>query len=87
MEAPEELLAGGSAIVGPDGAYVVEPVLGREELVIGEIDLGRTREEKLTLDVAGHYSRPELFDVRVRRGRPAQFHDEDTHRNRARPRT
>jgi nitrilase len=85
-DAPEELLAGGSAIVGPDGAYVVEPVLGREELLVGEIDLSRTREEKLTLDVAGHYSRPELFDVRVRRERPAQFRDEDTHRHRNRAR-
>ena len=75
-DAPEEVLAGGSAIIGPDGSYVVEPVLGREELVVGEVDLGRTREEKFTLDVAGHYARPELFDLRVRRERPAQFRDE-----------
>jgi predicted amidohydrolase len=76
VEAPDPLLAGGSSIVGPDGAYVVEPVVGREELVIGEIDLDRTRQEKLTLDVAGHYARPELFDLRVRRERPKPFRDE-----------
>jgi nitrilase len=74
-DAPEELLAGGSAIIGPDGRYIVEPVFGSEELIVGEIDLGRAREEKLTLDVAGHYARPELFDLRVRRERPAQFRD------------
>lgn len=75
-EAPEDLLAGGSAIIGPDGRYVVEPVHGREELLVGEIDLARVREEKLTLDVAGHYARPELFDLRVRRERRAQFRDD-----------
>jgi len=64
------------AIIGPDGRYLVEPVLGREELLLAEIDLRRTREEKLTLDVTGHYARPELFDLRVRRERPAQFRDD-----------
>jgi nitrilase len=75
-EAPHDLLPGGSAIIGPDGRYVVEPVLGREELLVAEIDLRRTREEKLTLDVAGHYARPELFELRVRRERPAQLRDD-----------
>jgi predicted amidohydrolase len=65
--APAGLLDGGSAIIGPDGAYVVEPVRGREELLTAEIDLDRIAEEKQTLDVAGHYSRPDLFELRVNR--------------------
>ncbi len=68
----EILLNGGSAIVGPDGKYVVEPVHGCEELLTAEIDLARIAEEKLTLDVAGHYSRPDLFELRVRREPLAQ---------------
>ena len=60
---------GGSAVVAPDGSYVVEPVFGREELVVAELDLGRVVEEKLNLDVTGHYSRPDLFDLTVRRQR------------------
>lgn len=66
-DAPAELLAGGSAIIAPDASYVVEPVFGREELLLAELDLDRSLEEKLTLDVAGHYGRPDLFDLRVRR--------------------
>jgi nitrilase len=85
LEAPDELLAGGSAIIGPDGRYVVEPVFGREELLVAEIDLDRTREGKLTLDVAGHYARPELFDLRVRRERPAQFRDDTGRREGGEP--
>lgn len=75
LDAPHELLAGGSAIIGPDGRYLVEPVFGREELLVTEIDLEKAREEKLTMDVAGHYARPELFDLRVRRERGAPFRD------------
>lgn len=63
------LLAGGSAVIGPDGRYVVEPVYGREELLVAQIDLDRVTEEKLSLDVAGHYGRPDLFDLTVRRDR------------------
>ena len=65
--APEVLLDGGSAVIGPDAGYVVEPVRGRELLLTAEIELDRIAEEKLTLDVAGHYSRPDLFDLRVNR--------------------
>lgn len=66
-QAPEMLLDGGSAILGPDGSYVVEPVYGQETLLTAELDLDRIAEEKLTLDVGGHSSRPDLFELRVNR--------------------
>ena len=71
VTAPEQwVLRGGSAIVGPDGRYVVEPVYDAPRVLVAELDLGRIREESMTLDVAGHYHRPELFDFRaVRHGR------------------
>ena len=67
--APEVILNGGSAVVGPDGKYVVEPVYGKEALVVAEIDPERVFAETLTLDVAGHYSRPDVFTFSVRRER------------------
>jgi nitrilase len=59
------VLRGGSAIIGPDGRYVVDPCFDRPGLIVSDIDLGRVREERMTLDVTGHYHRPELlrFDV------------------------
>ena len=64
------VLRGGSAIIGPDGRYVAEPVYDEPAIVAAELDLGRTREESMTLDVTGHYHRPELFDFRpIRSGR------------------
>ncbi len=62
------VLRGGSAIIGPDGRYLVEPVYDEPRLVVAELDFGRIREESMTLDVTGHYHRPELFEFAVRRG-------------------
>jgi len=60
-----ELLPGGSGIIGPDGTWVTGPVSGREEIVCGEIDLGRIAEEQQALDSAGHYNRPDVFSLTV----------------------
>ena len=63
------LLRGGSAIIGPDGTYIREPVYEQAVTLYAELDLARVREESMTLDVAGHYHRPDLFDFTVHRGR------------------
>ena len=62
------VLRGGSAIIGPDGRYVVEPVFDRETIVSAELDLTAIDREKMTLDVAGHYNRPDVFRFAVRKG-------------------
>ena len=68
ISSPDQwVLRGGSAIIGPDGRYVVPPVHDAPAIVMAEIDLSRTREESMTLDVTGHYHRPELFDFLVRK--------------------
>jgi predicted amidohydrolase len=61
------VLRGGSSVVGPDGRYIVEPVYDEPRLIVAELDLGRIREESMTLDVTGHYARTELFDFAPRR--------------------
>lgn len=61
------VLRGGSAIIGPDGAYIVEPVYDEPRCLIAVLDLGRVRQEQMSLDVAGHYHRPELFEFRTLR--------------------
>ena len=62
------LLRGGSAIIGPDGKYVVEPVYDQETIVTAELDLNAVDREKMTLDVSGHYSRPDVFNFQIGRG-------------------
>lgn len=65
------LLRGGSTVIGPDGALLAPPVMDRETLVVADCDLGAIVRESMTLDVAGHYARPDLFEWKVRRGRRA----------------
>ncbi len=63
------VLRGGSTIIGPDGQYIREPVYEEPAILYARLDLGRVREELITLDVAGHYHRPDLFDFQVHRGK------------------
>src|SRR5713226_1661230 len=52
---------GGSAVIGPDSRYVLEPVFDREELLVSDLDLTEIDRELMTFDVSGHYARPDLF--------------------------
>jgi len=68
----EELLAnGGSCIAGPDGEWVVEPVVGEERLLVASLDHRRVREERQNFDPAGHYARPDVTQLIVDRQRQA----------------
>ena len=55
-------LHGGSAIVGPDGGYLVGPQRGGEDLLVADLDLAAAERAAFYLDTAGHYDRPDLFD-------------------------
>ncbi|RMD89171.1 MAG: carbon-nitrogen hydrolase family protein [Alphaproteobacteria bacterium] len=59
------LQRGGSAVIAPDGSYVADPVHDRAETVRATLDLDRLAEERMTLDAAGHYSRPDIFTLHV----------------------
>ena len=52
---------GGSAIIGPDSRYILDPVFDREELLVSDLDLTQIDRELMTFDVSGHYARPDLF--------------------------
>lgn len=65
--AEKYLLPGGSAIIGPDGKILAGPASNDEQLVIADLDLTQIRQQALTLDVSGHYSRPDLFAFEVNR--------------------
>jgi|SRR5271156_1990335 len=58
---------GGSAIIAPDTRYVVEPVYDREELIVADLDLSEIDQAVMTLDVSGHYARPDVFQFSVNR--------------------
>lgn len=56
---------GGSAIIDANGAYLAEPLYDKPGHVMAEIDMNTQREAWQTLDTNGHYSRPDIFELRV----------------------
>ena len=65
----EVLANGGSCIAGPDGEWVVEPVVAEEKLIVAVIDHQRVRAERQNFDPAGHYARPDVTRLTVNRER------------------
>lgn len=59
------LQSGGSAIIAPDASYVVEPVFDESCIIYGELKLNLVKQGRLLLDTDGHYSRPDVFELRV----------------------
>ena len=76
-KAPEILANGGSCIAGPDGNWVVPPVVDKEEVIYTELDIGMVFRERQNFDPSGHYSRPDVTRLVVNRKRQktADFKD------------
>lgn len=58
-----------SGVIGPDGRVVGTPLIDEEGIVYAEIDLGRCIQPKQMHDIAGHYNRFDVFDLKVNRRR------------------
>jgi nitrilase len=70
---------GDSVIVAPGGRVVAGPLHEEHGILYAEIDPARAVSDRRTLDQAGHYARPDVFDLRVDRSdrRPIDFGDDD----------
>ncbi|MDP9180657.1 MAG: carbon-nitrogen hydrolase family protein [Chloroflexota bacterium] len=58
---------GNSAIVAPDGRILAGPSLREETILYAEIDPAAASGERFWLDAAGHYARPDVFQLTVNR--------------------
>lgn len=68
-ESPDRLTNGGSCIAGPDGEWLLEPVINKEGLFYETLDFSRVLQERQNFDVVGHYSRPDVTKLHVNRER------------------
>ena len=78
---PDEWLnAGDSVIVAPGGEIVAGPLRREHGVLRADIEPARADASHYTLDVAGHYQRPDVFALRVDRSVRPQvvFDDEDS---------
>jgi nitrilase len=59
------LMRGGSAIIDPLGKVLAGPDFDGETILYAELDTGQIARGKFDFDVAGHYSRPDVFQLSV----------------------
>jgi nitrilase len=54
-------------VVDPTGAIVVGPVNREQRIVYAECDPARASVARRSLDVTGHYNRPDIFRLEIDR--------------------
>ena len=58
---------GESVIVDPDGKLVAGPASQQETILYAEVERSKITGPRWQLDVAGHYARPDIFELIVHR--------------------
>ena len=73
--ADEWINAGDSAVIAPSGKVVAGPLRNEVGVLYADIDSQDIANARRTLDVTGHYARPDLFSLHVHSGplRPVDF--------------
>ena len=62
---PETLSAGGTAIYGPLGEALGEPLWNQAGIVYADLDMSLIHRSRFDFDVTGHYARPDVFRLIV----------------------
>jgi nitrilase len=62
----EWINVGDSAIVNPQGELIAGPLREQEGILYADVDSVQMQAAKWELDVAGHYARPDVFQLTVR---------------------
>lgn len=71
------LANGGSCIANPDGSWLMEPITDEEGVFYATLDHHKVREARLSLNISGHYSRPDVFQLSVNTTRQSIIKKED----------
>jgi nitrilase len=68
---------GGSCVAAPDGSWALPPLKAETGIRYCELDPAKVRQERQNFDPAGHYSRPDVTQLRVNRQRQSTVRFDD----------
>ncbi len=78
LDSSDDVMAnGGSCVAAPTGEWLLPPVTNEECLRVVDLDQRAVLEERQSLDVVGHYSRPDVTRLIVNRKRQATAEFDD----------
>ncbi|MGE0589452.1 MAG: carbon-nitrogen hydrolase family protein [Cyclobacteriaceae bacterium] len=64
---PDLMCSGGSAIISPMGNVIAGPLFGKEGILYADISQSEVVKAKMDFDVIGHYARPDIFELKVKK--------------------
>ena len=64
-DADEQINRGRSCVIEPGGNIIAGPVDSEARIIFAEVDLAKVHRARRSLDVAGHYNRPDIFDLSI----------------------
>jgi len=70
---------GGSVIVDPHSRIIAGPLGPEEGILYADCNLEQAIQMKLRHDFAGHYNRPDIFQLHVNRAAPSLYHVHNEH--------
>ena len=63
----EVINRGMSCIIEPGGNIIAGPVIAENAIITADVDLQKVQSSRRSLDIAGHYNRPDIFKFKVNR--------------------
>jgi nitrilase len=66
-DAEEWVNPGDSVVIAPGGELVAGPLRKEQGLLFADIDVERVGTARRTMDIVGHYARPDIFQLQVNR--------------------
>ena len=65
----ESINSGKSCFIEPGGNILAGPIANDNTIIYSEVDLQKVRTSRRSLDVAGHYNRPDIFEFTLNQSR------------------